>query len=541
MSIIQISKIQQRSGDLVDLPQLDQAEFGFAADVNRLFIGKTAGNTENIEVLTAYSDISFNQIDGAIGNLNISANVADGEVLVFDGNNWVNKGGDAGGYINLGHVSNLAIQGGGIDYVLTTDGTGNLSWTPKAVVVENIKNISQASPGVITTTEDHYLVNGAEITVTGVPGMTQINGQSFFIGNLTTNTFALYTDITLSNAASTTGYNPFPYTTATATTNLGNIITVGNGLPFSTDMSITFVGDTENSNLISNTTYYVLSANATAITVSLEPGGNSVALATESGLSLEVYGTGGKITTFAGGSEGSANAGGTVTSVQFNTNNLLNGSANFTFDQTTNNLTVSPGNIIVGNNITANGNLTVGGTANLANVVSANASFANLTITGSNPLVLTSITTGSAATPGTITGNWTLTSGSRLEATYADLAEYYAADKNYIPGTVLAFGGEQEVTLAGIETNKVAGVVSADPAYVMNGMIKCQHPAIIALQGRVPCKVKGKIDKGDMMISAGDGFAKAAVTAPAIGTVIGKALQNFDGDEGVIEVAVGRL
>jgi len=105
----------------------------------------------------------------------------------------------------------------------------------------------------------------------------------------------------------------------------------------------------------------------------------------------------------------------------------------------------------------------------------------------------------------------------------------------------LAFGGEQEVTLAGIETNRVAGVVSSDPAYVMNGLIQCEYPTVIALQGRVPCKVRGKVYKGDMMISAGNGYAKAAITNPNIGTVIGKALQNFDGEEGVIEVAVGRL
>ena len=58
MAIVQISKIQQRAGNLVDLPQLDEAEFGWASDTRRLFIGKTTPN-ENIEVLTGYSNISF--------------------------------------------------------------------------------------------------------------------------------------------------------------------------------------------------------------------------------------------------------------------------------------------------------------------------------------------------------------------------------------------------------------------------------------------------------------------------------------------------
>ena len=97
MAILQISKIQQRSGNLVDLPQLDDAEFGWATDAKRLFIGKTTPN-ENIEVLTSYSQINFSQINGSVGNLNISnISIADGQVLAYDGSEWVNKGGDAGG------------------------------------------------------------------------------------------------------------------------------------------------------------------------------------------------------------------------------------------------------------------------------------------------------------------------------------------------------------------------------------------------------------------------------------------------------------
>ena len=127
MSILQISKIQQRSGNLVDLPQLDEAEFGWASDNKRLFIGKTTPN-ENIEVLTGYSQISFDQIDGSVGNLNINPlTVDDGQVLAYDGTNWVNRGGNAGGLLNLGNVGNVKIEGGAIGYVLETDGLGNLS------------------------------------------------------------------------------------------------------------------------------------------------------------------------------------------------------------------------------------------------------------------------------------------------------------------------------------------------------------------------------------------------------------------------------
>lgn len=419
MSIIQISKIQQRSGDLVDLPQLDQAEFGFASDVNRLFIGKTAGNTENVEILTAYSDISFSQIDGATGNLNITNTVANGEVLVYDGNNWVNRGGNTGGYINLGEVANVTIEGGGIGYILTTDGSGGLDWSPKGVVVQNITNISQANPGRITLSQPYPFATGSEITINNIAGSgdfpTNLNGNQFYIKSVPGNLqlYDLYTDSGLTNSYSTSSFTP-------AYSNSGVLI------------------------------FNTVSSNG-------EPGGSNL-------------------------------------SVQFNSGAGFSGDSFFKYDYTTYTLNIP--NISAGSN--------------------ANSS-------------------------GTITGNWTLTTGSKLQSTYADLAEYYCADAQYPSGTVLDFGGEFEVTLAGIESNKIAGVVSADPAYVMNSMIKCEHPVTIALQGRVPCKVKGKVRKGDMMISAGDGYAKAANSEPKMGTVIGKALANFDGEEGIIEVAVGRM
>jgi hypothetical protein len=129
--------------------------------------------------------------------------------------------------------------------------------------------------------------------------------------------------------------------------------------------------------------------------------------------------------------------------------------------------------------------------------------------------------------------------GTATSAQYADLAENYVADRNYDPGTVLEFGGEFEVTLADDSTNKLAGVVTTHPAYLMNSNCQGTHIAAIALQGRTPCKVKGNIKKGDMLISAGAGYAKVS-TNPSIGTVIGKALSDFSGDSGVIEVAVGR-
>ena len=836
MAILQISKIQQRSGNLVDLPQLDDAEFGWASDAKRLFIGKTTPN-ENIEVLTSYSTIDFSQINGVVGNINVNpVTLAAGELLVYDGTNWVNRGGNAGGIINLGSVSNVKITGGAIGYVLETDGTGNLTWTPKSTLASYVQQVVLGNGAVgnlttITTTQDNFFVEGAEVTITNVPGTTQLNGNSYFLGIETSNTFALYTDAGLTTALDATGYGEFPYADVTATDTTSDHITVSDSTYFTVNDPVVFGGDvdTANSDIIVGQTYYVKTKDTSGpnvwITISETLGGNTFSPRTTSGLTGFVYVTGGRVISSIGGAGGTANAGGSTNSVQYNNSNLLEGDSNFTWDFTSQILSVN-GNANVGNlnsngvvtstrfisnvatgvapplavsstdrvanlnvsyanvsdfgvvttqttgiyypvfvnssstgnralgananiafnaatgnlsvtllNVTANANagnigasglivatgnvtggnlntagianiggnanvsgnlnltgnanvaanlsasnatlanlLTVGGNANVtgnlnvtananitanlaanngsfgnlltvgananvtgnvnvtANLAANNGSFGNLLTVGANanvtgnlnvtananvsgnvtstrvistvatgtaPLTVTSttrvsnlnvanagfadsagtattatsattagtvttaaqpnitsvgtlsslsisgaltttqITAGANTTPGTITGNWTLTTGSRMQATYADLAEYYEADREYEPGTVLMFGGEKEVTIAEDGTNRVAGVVSTNPAYVMNATCPGLLTAL-ALQGRVPCKVRGIIKKGDMMVSGGNGFARPE-KFPSMGTVIGKALQDFDGYEGIIEVAVGRL
>jgi len=131
--------------------------------------------------------------------------------------------------------------------------------------------------------------------------------------------------------------------------------------------------------------------------------------------------------------------------------------------------------------------------------------------------------------------------GKATTAQYADLAELYAADADYTPGTVLVFGGNNEVTISTATADpRVAGVVSTNPAHLMNSILESKHTVAVALQGRVPTRVVGTIRKGDMMVTAGNGSAQASAT-PAMGTVIGKALEDFDGASGTIEIVVGRL
>ena len=617
MAIIQISKIQQRSGNLVDLPQLDEAQLGWANDAKRLFIGGTGNaNTynENIEVLTSYSDITFSQINGSQGNLNIS-NAQTGQILTYvaSTNTWDNAGGNAlqpgnatlysSANIHLGDVSTLKIGGGAIGYVLETDGVGNLTWTPKSTITAYISAVSKANPGVVTTTEDNFFTEGADITITNVGGMVELNGGSYYVNILTSNTFALYSDSGLTTPVDTTGYTT--YTTG------GRVISsVGGAGTSAAGGSNTTIQFNDNNVIQGNAGFTFnkitgavgIPGNVTAVNATL---GNLVTsnyfagvLTTAAQPNITSVGTLTSLIVTGNTTSGNLNTAGTVTASRL-ISNVATGTAPLTVTSTTQvaNLNVATAglatfattaNAVAGANvsgqvsnalvagtvytnaqpnITSVGTLTsvtVSGNANVGNILTDNYKYANgVSIsfagsysnsnvasylptytgqvgTGAATFYGANLTTGSNVTAGNITGNWTLSAGSKLEATYADLAEYYESDQHYEPGTVLAFGGDKEVTIADDGTTKVAGIVSTNPAYVMNSACRGEHTVALALQGRVPCKVRGNIKKGDMLISAGYGFARPA-SSPVTGTVIGKSLENFDGVEGIIEVAVGRL
>jgi hypothetical protein len=127
-------------------------------------------------------------------------------------------------------------------------------------------------------------------------------------------------------------------------------------------------------------------------------------------------------------------------------------------------------------------------------------------------------------------------------ALYADLAENYLGDAEYASGTVVDFGGTQEITISTVDSSKrVAGVVSTNPAHLMNAGVVGEHVVTVALIGRVPVSVTGTVRKGDLMVSAGDGTARAVtIASPKVGTIIGKSLEDFGGDKGTIEIVIGK-
>jgi hypothetical protein len=132
--------------------------------------------------------------------------------------------------------------------------------------------------------------------------------------------------------------------------------------------------------------------------------------------------------------------------------------------------------------------------------------------------------------------------GVAINALYADLAERFEADAYYEPGTVLTMGGDAEVTIATEELSEdVFGVVSTRAAYLMNSQAGTNetHPPV-AVSGRVPVKVVGSIKKGQRLVSAGRGLARAANKEEITPfNVIGRALENkTDDGEGTIYAIV---
>jgi hypothetical protein len=157
------------------------------------------------------------------------------------------------------------------------------------------------------------------------------------------------------------------------------------------------------------------------------------------------------------------------------------------------------------------------------------------TLTGG---ALTGATTGNFS--GTVTAN--LFSGTATAARYADLAEVYATDADYAPGTVVMIGGEAEITqtLSRAET-EVFGVISTDPAYLMN---KDADGLPVALQGRVPVKVVGPVAKGERLISSDIPGVAVGVSeedfAHQLQAIIGRSLENkTDEAESLVEAVIG--
>ena len=173
------------------------------------------------------------------------------------------------------------------------------------------------------------------------------------------------------------------------------------------------------------------------------------------------------------------------------------------------------------------------------NGASATASFPNVAVSVAG---LTNLNSNGVGNIGSASSYFNQVFATATTALYADVAERFAADDIYEAGTVVELGGDAEVTKSkSALSDQVFGVVSTRAAYLMNGGAgtDATHPPI-AMTGRVPVKVTGTVNKGDRLVSAGNGIARAAKPGEASAfNTIGRALcDKLSADDGTVEAIV---
>ena len=215
----------------------------------------------------------------------------------------------------------------------------------------------------------------------------------------------------------------------------------------------------------------------------------------------------------------------------------------------------SSGNVGIGNTnplntLSVSGTIYASGNANVGNIGAAAAVFTNTANVGNTLTVNTSNIATAIANGGTAgTGNigaagqgFDTLYARQASANYADLAEIYSSDDVYEYGTVVVFGGDQEITISTVShDSRVAGVISQQPAFLMNDTASGLP---VALTGRVPCRVLGPVTKGALLTSSNIAGVAMVLTADQYvpGCVIGKSLENnHNGGTLIIEAVIGRM
>ena len=525
----------------------------------------TGGNlsgTSIVGTLTTASQTNITSV-GTLGSLAVTGNTTGGNLLT-------------GGLISAtGTVTGSSFSGAGTGLTGTaaslTVGTATTAGTVTTAAQGNITSVgiltSLSSTGNIT---GGNVLGGANVNATTHTGTTvsvsgNITGGNILGGanvNATT-----HTGTTVSVSGNITGGN------LSGTSILGTLTTAAqtNITSVGTLTALAVTGNITGGNVLGGANVNATTHTGTTVSVSGNvTGGNLITTgtanaATHTGTLVSVTGniTGGNLNTLGVGTFGNATPSaqlhveqGSGSNIAYFRGNNAAVNSKVTLETTSNTSSIALTLINSGigvakqasfyltsaGHISFQTNQTVGGeptTGNAALVINTDSS-----ITVNSGSATTAIVNGAANGVGNIgssTVYFNTVFAKATSAQYADLAEKYTTDAEYAPGTVLSFGGSQEVTVTLTDADhRVAGVVSTNPATIMNAGLTSKHVATVALTGRVPCSVTGTVRKGDSMVSAGNGVARAEAK-PAISTVIGKSLEDFDGELGMIEIVVGRV
>ena len=377
---------------------------------------------------------------------------------------------------NVTNTGDVVITSGGAATATVTSTGANIAGTLSASGNVTGGNVSTA--GLVTATGN--VTGGNVVSVAAISGVTVVATANVTGGNLNTAGLASVTGNVTGGNINTGGL-----VTATGNVRGGNVISAA----AISGVSIVASGNVDSGNLRSSglvsVTGNISSAANVAGTYFL---GNGSQL---TGLSLGV-----SVTKFVNGT-------------------------------TEGNVGVTNGNI----------NFNVGGVSNVV-VIDTSTVYANVVSVAS----IAKTGTNAVGNIGSSSNYFNQVFAQATTALYADVAERFASDELLEPGTVVELGGAKEITrsLTAL-SEKVFGVISTKPAYTMNGGAgeDDTHPKV-AMTGRVPVKVTGYIRKGDRLVAAGDGIARAAQPGEATAfNVIGRSLVDKTTPEsGTIEAIV---
>ena len=536
---------------------------------------------QNLQIATTGSgDLQLVSSTGAI--------TLSGPIKVTAGKYFTSSDGNAIGFSNQIAVDSLTSKSSNTDLVLTGSGTGKVQVNDDMQVTGNL-TVSGSTTTINTTNlsvADNIIDLNSTVT-SGTPtldaGIRVLRGDqaavqlkwsesaktwqatadgatynpivttSYGSGNVTINANGAITLSSIGSAQTVGSSTAIPVITTDAYGRISAMSSTSVSIPSG---ALTFTGDVTGTGTTGSSTALTIAnssvTNAKLANSSITVNGTAISL----GASATVTAAAGTLTgaTLASGvTASSLTSVGTLTNLTVTntiTGNISGNAGTATTLATARNINGVSFNGSADITVTAAAGTLTGAT--LASGVTASSltsvgTLTGLTVSGTTtvPSITKSGTNGtgdigqSSNTFGTVYA--TTFSGVSTTAKYADLAENYQADKSYAPGTVVMFGGAQEVTAADADTRAVAGVVSTNPAHLMNGGLVGANVVPVALQGRVPCMVIGPVKKGDMLVSAGHGYAKSSAN-PQMGQVIGKALYDFPGSsKAVIEVVVGRI
>ena len=523
---------------------------GSGANIGNLILGSTNGqvivfvgnaSTSNAVTVTGSTGFSVTGAITATGNANIGnatffVNQATGTASFGNATQTTNA------LVAFNSTTSILIPVGNSTVRPSTGVTGMMRFNTTNNSLEMFNNTTWSNVGQTTFTviaDDQFTGNGSATVFTlsssqttnscivSINGIVQIPTTAYSVSG-TTLTFteapAIADLIDVRELTTTTSVTSLSNGNTSITLDGTNVNVTGN---FNPTANVTYtLGNATNawSNLyLSGSTIYLGSlqlkaTNATTFAV-YQADGSTLANVSASGLSVTSITDGTSAYQFAG-LNGNAiiTAGGANTLTVTSTGIVTSGTSSVTGASTAGSYSTS--GTVTGGNITTAGQLTVNSGGNVTAIKNGGSTgVGNIGATGATFNTVFALAT---------------------TAQYADLAEKYVADAAYAPGTVLVFGGTHEVTVNATDADsKVAGVVSTNPGFVMNEGLDAEFAVAVALTGRVPTSVTGTVRKGDLMVAAGNGAARAE-TNPKVGTVIGKALADSEGNA-VIEVVVGRF